>query len=220
MDWLLQIGGITVETGKQLGRDLTLAQLQADYDAVFLGIGLGGVNALGLDGEDKDGVLDAVDFIADLRQASDLSTLPVGRDVVVIGGGMTAVDAAVQSKLLGALNVTPCLSPRARPDERQPRLNRIWRPPKACGSSPMRCPSRCMAMARCARSNLNIPMTIVTAHGPDLPPCRRSGVQGHRPDAGRRLTYPIWRAQDRRNRSWPHQCGRRLGRGRLCQRRR
>ncbi len=106
VEWLLKIGGITIETGKALGPAMTLDQLKSGHDAVFLGIGLGGVNALNLEGEDKDGLRDAVDFIADLRQASDVAALPIGRDVVVIGGGMTAVDAAVQAKLLGALNVT------------------------------------------------------------------------------------------------------------------
>lgn len=106
VDWLLGIGGITVQHDTALGQDVTLEGLKDDFDAVFLGMGLGGVNGLALEGGDKDGVLDAVDFIAELRQASDVSALPVGRDVVVIGGGMTAVDAAVQAKLLGALNVT------------------------------------------------------------------------------------------------------------------
>ncbi|MGJ5620387.1 NAD(P)-dependent oxidoreductase [Sulfitobacter sp. MF3-043] len=106
VDWLMQIGGITFENEIALGQGVTLDSLQKGFDAVFLGVGLGGVNALGADGEDKNGVTDAVDFIADLRQAGDLGSVPIGRDVVVIGGGMTAVDAAVQAKLLGALNVT------------------------------------------------------------------------------------------------------------------
>lgn len=106
VDWLLQIGGITIETGKALGRDLSLDALRRDFDAVFLGIGLAGVNALRADGEALENVLPAVEFIADLRQAPDKAGLPIGRDVVVIGGGMTAIDAAVQSKLLGAETVT------------------------------------------------------------------------------------------------------------------
>ncbi len=106
IDWLLKIGGITIETGSSLGGTITLAGLIENYDAVFLSIGLAGVNALRADGSDKDGVLHAVDFISEVRQASDLVKLPVGRNVVVIGGGMTAVDAAVKSKLLGAEHVT------------------------------------------------------------------------------------------------------------------
>jgi glutamate synthase (NADPH/NADH) small chain len=106
VDWLLRIGGITLDLGRALGAGLTLDALVSGYDAVFLGIGLAGVNALRAQGADTGNVRDAVDFISELRQAGDVSSLPVGRNVVVIGGGMTAVDAAVQSKLLGAENVT------------------------------------------------------------------------------------------------------------------
>jgi glutamate synthase (NADPH/NADH) small chain len=106
-EFILSIGGIEVKNGVALGRDVDLASLRRDYDAVFLALGLAGVNRLGLAGEETlTHVLDAVDYIAELRQAEDLARLPVGKRVVVIGGGMTAVDAAVQAKLLGAELVT------------------------------------------------------------------------------------------------------------------
>jgi len=105
VDYILSIGGIEVRNDVALGEDFTLAELQDEYDAVFLGFGLGSVNDLGLADEDIDGVLNAVEYIAELRQADDKGDLPVGDNIVVIGGGMTAIDIAVQTKRLGAENV-------------------------------------------------------------------------------------------------------------------
>jgi dihydropyrimidine dehydrogenase (NAD+) subunit PreT len=106
IDWLLSIGGIEIRSNQRLGKDIFLADLARDYPAVFLGLGLDGVNAIGIRQADSAQVRNAVDFIAELRQAPTFSSVPVGRKVVVIGGGMTAVDAAVQSKKLGAEDVT------------------------------------------------------------------------------------------------------------------
>lgn len=105
IEWLFGIGGITLQCGWTLDSAEQLAALRRQYDAVFLGLGLAGTHRLDVAGETLAGVEDAVEFIATLRQASDPGNVPVGRRVVVIGGGMTAVDAAVQSKLLGAERV-------------------------------------------------------------------------------------------------------------------
>jgi glutamate synthase (NADPH/NADH) small chain len=105
VDYIMEIGGIDIRHGKRLGRDFQLGDLTAEYDAVFLGMGLGDTNELGLE-EGIEGVIEAVDYIAGLRQANDLGTLPVGRRIVVVGGGMTAIDIASQTKRLGAESVT------------------------------------------------------------------------------------------------------------------
>jgi glutamate synthase (NADPH/NADH) small chain len=105
VNWLMGVGGITLQYQWRLETASQLEALRKDFDALFLGMGLPNTHQLGVPGESLQGVQDAVDFIAALRQTEDLSTLPVGRQVVVIGGGMTAVDAAVQAKLLGAQEV-------------------------------------------------------------------------------------------------------------------
>jgi glutamate synthase (NADPH/NADH) small chain len=106
VDFLLGIGGIEIQYGRKLGDNLHLKDLHAQYDAVFLGLGLGASRQLGLTGEDAPGLLAAVDYISALRQASDLSTLPLPRRAIVIGAGNTAIDMAVQIQRLGAEEVT------------------------------------------------------------------------------------------------------------------
>ena len=100
--FILSVGGITIEYDQTPAIDDLLAR----FDAVFLGIGQAGVRQLALEGAGLSGVRDAVGFIAELRQSSSPAAIPVGRRVVVIGGGNTAVDAAVQARRLGAAEVT------------------------------------------------------------------------------------------------------------------
>ncbi|AKU22352.1 NAD(P)-dependent oxidoreductase [Massilia sp. NR 4-1] len=106
VEFLIGIGGIEIRCGQKLGENLQLKDLHAEYDAVFLGLGLGASRQLGLTGEDAPGLLAAVDYIAALRQAEDLSSLPVPQRAIVIGAGNTAIDMAVQIQRLGAEEVT------------------------------------------------------------------------------------------------------------------
>ena len=109
VDYVTAIGGITIEHGKALGRDLHLADLVASYDAVFLGIGLAGVNASAGRGRGSPGRRERgrVHRRASPGRGSRRSCRSAAASWC-IGGGMTAVDAAVQSKLLGAEEVTIC----------------------------------------------------------------------------------------------------------------
>lgn len=105
VDFITSLGGIDIKYDHALGKEVTLEQLQKDYDAVYLGIGVGLANRLNIPGEDLDGVADAISFIYDIR-TKGFSNVPVGDKVAVIGMGMTAIDAATQAKRLGAKEVT------------------------------------------------------------------------------------------------------------------
>ena len=104
--FILKIGGIKTKLGMRLGEDFNINNLTEKYDAVFLGIGLTNTRSLGISGEQLNGVNNAISFIKDIRQADDLSKVKIGQDVIVIGGGNTAIDAAIQAKRLGAKNVS------------------------------------------------------------------------------------------------------------------
>lgn len=106
VDFILGIGGIKLHYNKALGRDISLEDMRGRFDAVFMGIGLGAPRQLGISGEDLNGVDDALKFIGHIRQTGELATLDPSENIVVIGGGNTAIDAAVQAKRLGAQKVT------------------------------------------------------------------------------------------------------------------
>jgi dihydropyrimidine dehydrogenase (NAD+) subunit PreT len=93
--------GIELKLGVAIGRDVPFEKLLADYDAVFIAIGLGRTKSLGIPGEDQKGVIDALAFIEQLKTRPYRET-KVGRRVAVVGAGNTAIDAVTQAKRLGA----------------------------------------------------------------------------------------------------------------------
>ena len=105
VNYIMSIGGIDIRYNQELGKDITIDGLKNEYDAVYLGIGVGLARQLDIPGEDLQGVEDAISFIYQLRSHSYNDT-PVGDKVAVIGMGMTAIDAATQARRLGASEVT------------------------------------------------------------------------------------------------------------------
>jgi glutamate synthase (NADPH/NADH) small chain len=103
VEWVLSLGNVTIETGKEIGKDIEAGDLLKDYDAVFLGLGLGEDTKLGIEGEDGPGVVGATAWIEALKTKK--LKVKLGR-VVVVGGGNTAIDVARECALLGAQEVT------------------------------------------------------------------------------------------------------------------
>ena len=94
--------GVKIEAGKKLGAEITLADLQANFDAVFLSVGLGATPSLGIPGEEH--ILDGLEYVE--QSKLDAANLAIGRNVLVIGAGNTAIDCATIAKRLGASQVT------------------------------------------------------------------------------------------------------------------
>jgi len=104
VEWLLSIGGIAIETGISVGKDVSWAELEKRHDAIFLGLGIGADQWLEIPGADLDGVEGAVAYIERLK-TGEVSLKDV-RHALVVGGGNTAVDAVRELLGLGMQNVT------------------------------------------------------------------------------------------------------------------
>ena len=96
--------GVKILVNTEIGRDVSLADLESRHGAIFLGIGLGSTIKLGIPGEEVPGVYEALDFIERIK-TREWAHVPIGKTVAVIGAGNTAVDAATQAKRLGAEEV-------------------------------------------------------------------------------------------------------------------
>jgi glutamate synthase (NADPH/NADH) small chain len=98
---MIQSLGVEFRYGVEVGRDLSVEQIQKDFDALFLGLGLGKGTRLNIPGEELPEVIEALEFIEQIH-TRPLHQVPVGDRVAVVGGGNTAIDAVTQARRLGA----------------------------------------------------------------------------------------------------------------------
>lgn len=96
--------GVDIQTNMTVGVDITADEILGEYDHVILAVGMGAVPNLGIEGEDLDGVHDAIEFVRKTKMGP-LTNEIVGKRVAVIGAGNTAIDGATSAVRLGADNV-------------------------------------------------------------------------------------------------------------------
>src|SRR5258708_18502540 len=96
--------GVEIRSGVSVGQDVNVADLERDYDAVFIGIVLGGTDDLGIPGEELQGCRDALSFIEETK-SKRFDQMTIAKRVAVIGGGNTAIDVVTAARRLGAEEV-------------------------------------------------------------------------------------------------------------------
>ncbi|MDT7688597.1 MAG: dihydropyrimidine dehydrogenase subunit PreT [Acidobacteriota bacterium] len=96
--------GVKFRLNTEIGRDISIEELERAHDGVFLGVGLGETGRLDIPGEDLEGVYDALYFIERIKSRR-WESVPIGHSVAVIGAGNTAIDAVTQARRLGAERV-------------------------------------------------------------------------------------------------------------------
>ena len=106
VEWVQSFGGVDVKTGVEVGKDVTGKQLLDEYDAVYIGVGLGSDSKLGAPGEDGPGVVGATAWIEAMKLDPSQRDAVRGKRVLVVGGGNTAIDVARECAQLGAVEVT------------------------------------------------------------------------------------------------------------------
>lgn len=92
--------GVKILTGIEVGKTISFEEISNKHDAIFIGVGLGKASRLRIPGEELIGVVDALDFIEEIKK-ENWSSVNVGKRVAVIGAGNTSIDAVTEAKRLG-----------------------------------------------------------------------------------------------------------------------